>query len=124
MPRDIVFLGPLGILIRPKGGTCFVVRIGINTGPEIARGVGTKKFAYDIWGDAANVAARMESNSEPGMINVSEDTYDLIKDVYDCEYRGEIEAKNKGHLKMYFVKGLKLKKEKNAEIIIKKDKIS
>jgi len=111
-------------LVQPEGITCFDVRIGINTGPVVAGVVGTKKFAYDIWGDTVNVAARMESNSEPGMINVSEDTYDLIKDVYDCEYRGEIEAKNKGHLKMYFVKGLKLKKEKNAEIIIKKDKIS
>ena len=111
-------------LLQPEGITCFDVRIGINTGPVVAGVVGTKKFAYDIWGDTVNVAARMESNSEPGMINVSEDTYDLIRDVYDCEYRGEIEAKNKGHLKMYFVKGLKLNKEKNAEFIKKKDKIN
>ncbi len=111
-------------LLQPEGITCFEVRVGINTGPVIAGVVGTKKFAYDIWGDAVNVAARMESNSEPGMINVSEDTYNLISDIYDCEYRGEIEAKNKGFLKMYFVKGLKLNKEKNAEIIKKKVKIN
>ncbi len=81
----------------------FDVRIGINTGPVVAGVVGTKKFAYDIWGDTVNIASRMESNSEPGKINVSENTYALIKDAFHCEYRGEIEAKNKGMLKMYFV---------------------
>ncbi len=81
----------------------FDVRIGINTGPVIAGVVGTKKFAYDIWGDTVNIAARMESNSVAGKINVSENTYDLIKDSFQCAYRGEIEAKNKGTLRMYFV---------------------
>ena len=65
--------------------------------------VGTKKFAYDIWGDTVNIAARMESNSVPGKINISESTYTLIKGTYDCEYRGEISAKNRGLMKMYFV---------------------
>jgi class 3 adenylate cyclase len=87
--------------------TTFDVRIGLNTGPVVAGVVGTKKFAYDIWGDTVNVASRMESNSKPGRINVSENTYQLIKDTYDCEYRGEIEVKNKGKMKMYFVNGLK-----------------
>ena len=81
----------------------FDIRVGINTGPVVAGVVGTKKFAYDIWGDTVNIAARMESNSEPGKINISEDTYQLIKESFPCEYRGEIEAKNKGMLKMYFV---------------------
>ncbi|MFD1314112.1 adenylate/guanylate cyclase domain-containing protein [Namhaeicola litoreus] len=103
-------------LMKPAGITCFDVRIGINTGPVVAGVVGTKKFAYDIWGDTVNVAARMESMSEPGMINISEDTFELINDVYDCEYRGEIEAKNKGLMKMYFVKGLKAKKENYTKI--------
>jgi len=85
----------------------FDIRIGINTGPVVAGVVGTKKFAYDIWGDAVNVASRMESMSEPGKINISENTYALIKEEADCEYRGEIEVKNRGKLKMYFVKGLK-----------------
>ena len=67
--------------------------------------VGTKKFAYDIWGDTVNVASRMESNSKPGRINVSEYTYELIKDRYDCEYRGELKVKNHGKMKMYFVNG-------------------
>jgi class 3 adenylate cyclase len=85
--------------------TSFDVRIGLNTGPVVAGVVGTKKFAYDIWGDTVNVASRMESNSEPGRINVSENTYELIKDKFDCEYRGEIKVKNHGKMKMYFVKG-------------------
>ena len=85
----------------------FDVRIGINTGPVVAGVVGTKKFAYDIWGDTVNVASRMETNSLAGKINVSENTYQLIKDTFDCEFRGEIDVKNKGMMKMYFVNGLK-----------------
>ena len=81
----------------------FDIRIGINTGPVVAGVVGSKKFAYDIWGDTVNVAARMESMSEPGMINISEQTYKLIKDKWPCDYRGEFEVKNRGMMKMYFV---------------------
>jgi len=81
----------------------FDIRIGINTGPVVAGVVGVKKFAYDIWGDTVNVASRMESASIPGKINISENTYKLIKDAFDCEYRGEIQVKNKGLMKMYFV---------------------
>ena len=83
----------------------FNVRIGINTGPVVGGVVGTKKFAFDIWGDTVNVAARMESNSKAGRINISENTYQLIKDKFECTYRGKIDVKNKGMLKMYFVEG-------------------
>lgn len=78
------------------------IRIGINTGPCIAGVVGKRKFAYDIWGDAVNTAARMEQSGESGKINVSENTYEKVKGYFDCEYRGMIEAKNKGRIKMYF----------------------
>ena len=64
---------------RKNNGGLFEIRIGINSGPVIAGIVGSKKFAYDIWGDTVNTAARMEQNSEPGKINISESTYMLAK---------------------------------------------
>ncbi len=85
------------------GNRTFNIRIGIHSGSVVAGIVGVKKFAYDIWGDTVNTAARMEQHSLPGKINISEKTYDLVKDEFAFAYRGEIEAKNKGALKMYFV---------------------
>ena len=84
----------------------FDIRVGIHSGPVVAGVVGTTKFAYDIWGDTVNIAARMETNSEPGKINISQNTFELVRDNYSMEYRGEIEAKNRGMLKMYFVEHL------------------
>lgn len=81
----------------------FEMRVGINTGPVVAGIVGTKKWQYDIWGDTVNVASRMETESEPGRINLSESTYELIKNEFTCEYRGEMEVRNRGALKMYFL---------------------
>lgn len=94
---------------NPLNHTRFEIRIGINSGPVVAGVVGTKKFAYDIWGDSVNIASRMESNSESGKINISENTYELIKDAFDCDYRGEIEVKNRGLMKMYFINDSKHK---------------
>jgi len=85
----------------------FEIRIGINSGPVVAGVVGTKKFAYDIWGDTVNVAARMETMSDAGRINISANTYELIGDYFECEPRGEIYVKNRGMMQMYFVNSIK-----------------
>ncbi len=85
------------------GDKTFQVRVGIHSGSVVAGIVGVKKFAYDIWGDTVNTAARMEQNSEAGKINISQTTYELVKDTFACEYRGEVAAKGKGMMKMYFV---------------------
>lgn len=83
------------------------LRIGIHTGRVVAGVIGKKKFAYDIWGDTVNTASRMESSGEAGRVNISGTTYKYVKDLFVCEYRGKIEAKNKGEIDMYFVNALK-----------------
>ena len=89
--------------LKEKGKPYLEMRIGIHCGSLVAGVVGSKKFAFDVWGDAVNIAARMEQSGESNTINVSEDMYEMIKDDFELEYRGKIEAKNKGKLKMYFV---------------------
>ncbi|HPX06454.1 MAG TPA: adenylate/guanylate cyclase domain-containing protein, partial [Tenuifilaceae bacterium] len=79
------------------------LRIGIHTGSVVAGVIGKKKFAYDVWGDTVNVASRMESSGEAGKVNVSETTYQYIKDFFLCTYRGKVPAKNIGDINMYFV---------------------
>jgi class 3 adenylate cyclase/lipopolysaccharide biosynthesis regulator YciM len=84
--------------LRPWGA-----RIGIHVGPVIAGVVGKKKYAYDIWGSTVNIASRMESNGEPGRVNISHAVFDLVKDHYACSYRGKVSAKNIGEIDMYFI---------------------
>jgi class 3 adenylate cyclase len=83
------------------------LRIGINTGPVVAGVIGSKKFSYDLWGDTVNLASRMEELGETGKIQVSELTYELLKDKYVFEERGEIEVKGKGKIITYWLVGKK-----------------
>ncbi len=91
---------------KNKGENTFEMRIGINSGAVVAGVVGSKKFAFDIWGDSVNLAARMESAGEIGKINIAQATFDLVKNDFYCEPRGKLLAKNKGEVEMYFVKTL------------------
>jgi len=83
------------------------LRVGLHTGPIIAGVVGRRKFTFDIWGDAVNIAARMEANCEPNQINISEVTYNNVKSIFETTARGSIEVKNKEPLPMYFLDRLK-----------------
>jgi class 3 adenylate cyclase len=82
----------------------FECRLGIHSGKVVAGVIGKKKFAYDIWGDTVNLASRLESSGEVGKVNISGATFQLIKDQFECEYRGKVNAKGKGEIDMYFVK--------------------
>ena len=82
-------------------------RIGVNYGPAVAGVIGQEKFHYDVWGDAVNVAARMESQGRPGMIQITDAMAQLLKDDFICEPRGTIEIKGKGEMQTWFLVGRK-----------------
>ena len=88
------------------GDKTFEIRVGIHSGSVVAGIVGVSKFAYDIWGDSVNIAARMEQHSDAGRINLSEATWTLVKSKVKCTPRGKVSVKNKGELAMYFVEKL------------------
>lgn len=88
---------------KKEGKRTFETRIGVHTGPVVAGVVGIKKFAYDIWGDTVNTANRLEKAGEPGKVNISANTYELVKHSFDCTHRGKIAIKNMGEIDMYFV---------------------
>lgn len=103
------FMDQVKFMREKLGLPTWELRIGIHTGSVIAGVIGKKKFAYDIWGDTVNIASRMETAGEVGKINISEATYNLIKDVFDCVPRGSVKVKNKGEMGMYFLEGLNSK---------------
>jgi adenylate cyclase len=84
-----------------RNSTNLDLRVGLNSGPVVAGIIGTKKFSYDLWGDTVNVASRMESQGQPGMIQVSASTYALLADRFVFEDRGTIEVKNRGLMATY-----------------------
>lgn len=89
------------------GKTKCDIRVGIHIGAVIAGVIGSKKFSYDIWGDAVNTASRMESSGEAGKIQISEKFYERIKDDYECQYRGQTDIRGKGKMNLYFLLGKK-----------------
>lgn len=116
------FMNRVKIEKEAKNEPYWTLRLGVHTGELVAGVIGRKKYAYDIWGDAVNTAARMESSGEPGKINISGATYELVKDFFETEYRGKIQAKNKGEIPMYFVNRIKPELSADKEGFVPNDK--
>lgn len=104
-------------ILAERGLPDLAIRIGIHTGPVVAGIVGSTKFAYDIWGDTVNLAARMESGGAAGQVNISHTTYEQVKNQFSFKERGKIKVKNKGAIEMYFVNSKIRNGIKNADKI-------
>ena len=91
------------------------IRIGVHSGDLVAGVVGREKFSYDVWGDTVNTASRLESSGVAGRVNISGATYELVKEFFDCEFRGKVPAKHKGEIDMYFVNRIRRELSLDAE---------
>ncbi len=100
------FMNQMKEIKGSQGLPYWQLRLGIHSGDLVAGVIGEKKFAYDVWSDTVNSASRCESSGVTGKINISGAAYELVKDFFECEYRGAVPAKNKGTIEMYFVHGL------------------
>ena len=105
-----------------KNSSYWNLRIGIHTGDVIAGVIGSKRIAYDIWGNTVNIAQRMETSGESGRVNISESTYEYISPFFECSSRGKIPTKNTGEIEMYYVDRIKkhLSQDENGLIPNKK----
>lgn len=93
--------------VQNPAGNRLKFRIGINSGPVVAGVIGKAKFQYDVWGDAVNIASRMESHGEPGKIQIGRTTYELIKEDFYCRHRGILDIKGKGQMETWFLEGVR-----------------
>jgi adenylate cyclase len=100
------FMNQMKEIKSQQGLPYWELRLGIHSGDLVAGVIGEKKFAYDVWSDTVNTASRCESSGISGRINISKGTYELIKEFFQCEYRGAVPAKHKGEIDMYLVTGL------------------
>ncbi|HET9876751.1 MAG TPA: adenylate/guanylate cyclase domain-containing protein [Mycobacterium sp.] len=92
---------------RKFGERRLAFRIGINSGPVVAGVIGHKKFSYDLWGETVNMASRMESHGQSGVIQITRNTFDLVSGEFDCEPRGTIAVKGAGFVETWWVTGRK-----------------
>ncbi|MFO0557921.1 MAG: adenylate/guanylate cyclase domain-containing protein [Polyangiales bacterium] len=92
---------------RERHGDSLDVRIGVHSGPVVAGVIGTRKFAFDVWGDTVNTASRMESHARPGHVQISDRTRELVEEHFALEDRGTIDVKGKGAMRTWFVLGEK-----------------
>ena len=99
------FMASLKQKKEARGEKFWALRCGVHAGPIMAGVIGTKKFAYDIWGDTVNIASRLESSADPGSVNISKHVYERVRDESDCESRGRFEIKNLGEMDMFQVVG-------------------
>jgi len=95
-------------LTRPEQGVNWKIRLGLYSGPVVSGVVGVRKFAFDIWGNTVNFAARMESAGQPGRVNLSETTFQRVERFIECEPRGPVKIKEGREMEMYFAVGPKL----------------
>jgi class 3 adenylate cyclase len=94
-------------LTRPEQGVNWKIRLGLYSGPVVSGVVGVRKFAFDIWGNTVNFAARMESAGQPGRVNLSETTFQRVEPFIECEPRGAVRIKEGREMEMYFAVGPK-----------------
>ena len=112
------YVEQLNVQKRANGEDTWNLRVGIHSGELIAGVIGTRRFAYDIWGDTVNIASALEHHGEAGKVNISGNTYYLVKEFFDCTFRGKIKTKSPDEVEMYFAHRIKPELSENGEGII------